>query len=74
MKSVNRVTLLGNVTRDPELKSTTGGVPKFLNRTGALHMMEDADVYQSRIGGYYNLLCKAPGWACAVKLADVRTA
>ncbi|KKW39004.1 MAG: Single-stranded DNA-binding protein [Candidatus Peribacteria bacterium GW2011_GWB1_54_5] len=25
MKSVNRVTLLGNVTRDPELKSTTGG-------------------------------------------------
>ena len=25
MKSVNRATLLGNVTRDPELKSTTGG-------------------------------------------------
>lgn len=25
MKSVNRVTLLGNVTRDPELKSTTNG-------------------------------------------------
>lgn len=25
MKSVNRVTLLGNVTRDPELKATTGG-------------------------------------------------
>lgn len=25
MKSVNRVTLLGNVTRDPELKSTTTG-------------------------------------------------
>jgi hypothetical protein len=57
-----------------KLKSTAGGVPKFLNRTGALHMMEDADTYQARIGGYYNLLCKAPGWACAVKLADVRTA
>ena len=27
MKSVNRVTLLGNVTRDPELKSTTTGQP-----------------------------------------------
>jgi len=25
MKSVNRVTLLGNVTRDPEFKQTTGG-------------------------------------------------
>jgi single-strand DNA-binding protein len=25
MKSVNKVTLLGNVTRDPELKSTTTG-------------------------------------------------
>jgi single-strand DNA-binding protein len=25
MKTVNKVTLLGNVTRDPELKSTTGG-------------------------------------------------
>lgn len=25
MKSVNRVTLLGNVTRDPELKATTSG-------------------------------------------------
>ena len=25
MKSVNRVTLLGNVTRDPELKATQGG-------------------------------------------------
>lgn len=25
MKSVNRVTILGNVTRDPELKATTGG-------------------------------------------------
>ena len=25
MKSVNRVTLLGNVTRDPELKATTNG-------------------------------------------------
>lgn len=25
MKSVNRVTLLGNVTRDPEVKATTNG-------------------------------------------------
>jgi single-strand DNA-binding protein len=25
VKSVNKVTLLGNVTRDPELKQTTGG-------------------------------------------------
>ena len=25
MKSVNKVTLLGNVTRDPELKKTSGG-------------------------------------------------
>ncbi len=55
------------------LKSA-GEFPKFLNRTGALHMMEGADTYQARIGGYGNLLCKAPGWNCAVKLAAVRTA
>jgi hypothetical protein len=56
-----------------KLKSN-GSFPKFLNRTGALHMMESEDTYQSRIGGYGNLFCKAPGWNCAVKLAAVRTA
>ncbi len=56
-----------------KLKSA-GGFPKFLNRTGALHMSEAEDSYQSRVGGYGNLLNKAPGWNCAVKLAAVRTA
>ncbi len=55
------------------LKSA-GDFPKFLNRTGALHMMENEDSYMARIGGYGNLFCKAPGWNCAVKLAAVRTA
>lgn len=55
------------------LKSN-GGFPKFLNRTGALHMMENEDSYMSRIGGYGNFFCKAMGWGCAVKLAAVRTA
>lgn len=55
------------------LKSA-GDFPKFLNRTGALHMSESSDTYQARIGGYGNLLCKAPGWNCAVKLANPRTA
>jgi hypothetical protein len=53
-----------------KLKSM-GGFPKFLNRTGPIHMMEETDSYQSRIGGYGNFICKAPGWNCAVKLADV---
>lgn len=56
-----------------KLKSS-GSFPKFLNRTGSLHMMEELDAYQGRIGGYGNFICKAPGWNCAVKLADVRTA
>lgn len=56
-----------------KLKSS-GGFPKFLNRTGPIHMMEETDSYQSRVGGYGNFICKAPGWNCAVKLADVRTA
>jgi hypothetical protein len=56
-----------------KLKSS-GAFPKFLNRTGSLHMMEELDAYQGRIGGYGNLICKAPGWNCSVKLAAVRTA
>lgn len=56
-----------------KLKSM-GGFPKFLNRTGPLHMMEEEDSYQSRVGGYGNLICKAPLFNCAVKLADVRVA
>ncbi len=44
-------------------------MPKFLNRTGMLHMSENADTYQARVGGYGNLFCKAMGWNCAVQLA-----
>jgi len=53
-----------------KLKSN-GSFPKFLNRTGVLHAMEGEDSYMAKVGGYGNLFCKAPGWACAVKLADV---
>ncbi len=56
-----------------KLKSS-GSFPKFLNRTGPLHMMENEDSYQSRVGGYGTAICKAPGWNCTVKLKDVRTA
>lgn len=46
-----------------------GEVPKFLNRTGALHQMENADTYQARVGAYANLFCCAPGWNAPVQLA-----
>lgn len=46
-----------------------GDMPKFLNRTGILHQMENADSYQARVGGYGNLFCCAPGWNMAVLLA-----
>lgn len=56
-----------------KLKSA-GEMPKFLDRTGLLHMMEAEDSYQFRVGGYGNMFCKFPGRAAAVKLANVRTA
>lgn len=45
-----------------------GDMPKFLNRTGLLHQMENADTYQARVGGYGNLFCCAPGWNAPVQL------
>ena len=56
-----------------KLKSA-GEMPKFLDRTGLLHMMEAEDSYQFRVDGYGNMFCKFPGRAAAVKLANVRTA
>lgn len=46
-----------------------GDMPKFLNRTGLLHQMENADTYQARVGGYGNVFCCAPGWNSPVQLA-----
>lgn len=46
-----------------------GDMPKFLNRTGLLHQMENSDSYQARVGGYGNLFCCAPGWNAPVQLA-----
>jgi len=56
MKSVNRVTLLGNVTRDPELKATSGGqsVATFglaTNRTWKDHSGE-----KQSLAEYHNLV------------------
>jgi hypothetical protein len=46
-----------------------GEMPKFINRTGALMQMENSDAYQSRVGGYGNLFCCAPGYNAPVQLA-----
>lgn len=56
MKSVNKVILLGNVTRDPELKSTTGGKPVCTFGLATNRTWKDADGHKQSLPEYHNLV------------------
>ena len=56
MKSVNRVTLLGNVTRDPELKQTTGGQAVCTFGLATNRVWRDASGEKQSLPEYHNLV------------------
>jgi len=56
MKSVNSVTLLGNVTRDPELKSTTGGQSVCTFGLATNRVWKDANGEKQSLPEYHNLV------------------
>jgi single-strand DNA-binding protein len=57
MKSVNKVTLLGNVTRDPELKTTNTG--QFVCTFGLAtnRVWKDHNGEKQSLAEYHNLVC-----------------
>lgn len=57
MKSVNRVTLLGNVTRDPELKSTAGGQSVATLGLATNRVWKDPQGVKQSLPEYHNLVC-----------------
>ena len=56
MKSVNRVTLLGNVTRDPLLKSTTNGQTVVTFGLATNRVWKDANGEKQSLPEYHNLV------------------
>lgn len=56
MKSVNKVTLLGNVTRDPEIKSTTGGQTVTTFGLATNRVWRDSDGEKKSLPEYHNLV------------------
>ncbi|MDD3896980.1 MAG: single-stranded DNA-binding protein [Candidatus Peribacteraceae bacterium] len=56
MKSVNKVMLLGNVTRDPELKSTTGGQSVCTFGMATNRVWKDAVGEKQSLPEYHNLV------------------
>ncbi|MFA7682282.1 MAG: single-stranded DNA-binding protein [Candidatus Peribacteraceae bacterium] len=56
MKSVNKVTLLGNVTRDPELKSTTNGQSVCTFGLATNRVWKDASGEKQSLPEYHNLV------------------
>jgi len=56
MKSVNRVILLGNATRDPELKSTTGGQSVCTFGIATNRVWRDAQGEKQSLPEYHNLV------------------
>lgn len=56
MKSVNRVTLLGNVTRDPELRSTTGGQSVCTFGLATNRVWKDVDGSKQSLPEYHSLV------------------
>jgi len=56
MKSVNKVTLLGNVTRDPELKSTTGGQTVTTFGLATNRVWRDGEGEKRSLPEYHNLV------------------
>ena len=56
MKSVNKVTLLGNVTRDPELKSTTNGQSVSTFGLATNRVWKDGEGAKQSLPEYHNLV------------------
>ncbi|TSC80639.1 MAG: single-strand DNA-binding protein [Candidatus Peregrinibacteria bacterium Gr01-1014_25] len=56
MKSVNRVTLLGNVTRDPEIKATVGGQSVCTFGLATNRVWKDAQGQKQSLPEYHNLV------------------
>jgi len=56
MKSVNRVTLLGNVTRDPQLKSTSGGQTVVTFGLATNRVWKDSNGEKQSLPEYHNLV------------------
>ncbi len=57
MKSVNKVILLGNVTRDPELKSTGGGQSVCTFGLATNRVWKDGSGERQSLPEYHNLVC-----------------
>lgn len=64
MKSINKVVLIGNVTRDAELKSTTGGLRLCTFGLATSHDRKDANGEKQSTAEFHNIVV----WA---KLAEV---
>src|SRR3990167_5745368 len=56
MKSVNSVTLLGNVTRDPELKTTTGGQSVVTFGLATNRVWKDPNGEKQSLPEFHNLV------------------
>jgi single-strand DNA-binding protein len=56
MKSVNKVMLIGNVTRDPELKSTAGGQAVCTFGLATNRVWRDASGEKQSLPEYHNLV------------------
>src|SRR3990167_9118228 len=56
MKSVNSVTLLGNVTRDPEVKSTTNGQSVCTFGLATNRVWRDASGAKQSLPEYHNIV------------------
>ncbi|MBU0458595.1 single-stranded DNA-binding protein [Patescibacteria group bacterium] len=56
MKSVNKVTLLGNITRDPELKNTTNGQSVCTFGIATNRVWKDSTGDKQSLPEYHNLV------------------
>lgn len=56
MKSVNKVILLGNVTRDPELKPTNGGQSVCTFGIATNRLWKDGDGQKQSLPEYHNIV------------------
>lgn len=57
MKSVNKVILVGNITRDPELKSVTSGQSVCTFGLATNRVWKDANGEKQSLPEYHNLVC-----------------
>ena len=64
MKTVNKVTLLGNVTRDPEIRTTPTGRNLCMFGLATNRAWKDSTGARQTMAEYHNLVC----WG---KLADI---